>query len=129
MSEQNTPEITDEMIQAALFDEEGNRHSDEEVAQMLYKAVHTATTLAKSTTLLIELIINAEKEEKPIHPSQIGFATFSSLGATEPNLSGTMLDLAQALKGYMAELGISPKIVNPEVLRKDEATDAFLVLH
>ena len=129
MSEQNTPEITDEMIQVALFDEEGNRHTDKEVTQMLYKAVHTATTIAEFTTLLVELIIDAEKEEKPIHPSQIGFATFPFPGATEPNLSGTMLSLAQALKEYMAELGISPKIANPEVVRKDETTGAFRVLH
>lgn len=137
MTEQNTPEntdeitdeITDEMIQAALFDEEGNRHSDEEVAQMLYKAVHTATTIAEFTALLAELIIDAEEEEKPIHPSQIGFAIFSSPDATEPNQSGTMLGLAQALKEYITKLGISPKIASSEVARKDEAAGAFRVLH
>lgn len=129
MSKQNTFEITDEMIQAALFDEEGNRHSDEEVAQMLYKAVHTTTTIAEATTLLVELIIDAEKKEKPSHPSQIGFAAFSSPNATEPNQSGTMLGFAQALKEYMTELGISPKIARSGVARKDEATGAFRALH
>lgn len=129
MSEQNTPESTDKMIQSALFDEEGNRHSDEEVARMLYKAVDIATTIAEYTALLVELIIDAEEEEKPVHPSQIGFATFSSPDATEPNESGTMLGLAQALKEYMTELGISPKIASSEVVRKDEATGAFRVLH
>lgn len=129
MSEQNTPEITDKMIQAALFDEEGNRYSDEEVTQMLYKAVHTATTIAEYTALLVELVIDAEEEEKPVHPSLIGFATFPSPDATEPNQSGTMLGLAQALKEYITELGISPKIASSEVARKDEATGAFRVLH
>lgn len=129
MTEQNTPEITDEMIQTALYDEEGNRHSDEEVALMLYKAFHTAKTIAEFTALLVELIIDAEEEEKPILPSQIGFATFSSPDATEPNQSGTMLGLAQALKEYMTELGISPKIANSGVARKEEAAGAFRVLH
>lgn len=129
MSEQNTPEITDKMIQAALFDEEGNRHSDEEVTLMLYKAVDIATTIAEHTALLVELITDAEEEEKPVHPSQIGFATFSTPDATEPNQSGTMLSLAQALKEYITELNLSPKIASSEVARKDEATGAFRVLH
>lgn len=129
MSEQKTPEITDKMIQAALFDEEGNRHSDEEVAQMLYNAFHNATTIAGYATLLVELTIDAEEEEKLARPSQIGFVAYSSPDATEPNESGTMLGLALALKKYMTELGISPEITCSEVVRNGEDTDASRVRH
>ena len=129
MTDNNSPEITDEMIKAALYDEEGNRHTDKEIAQMLFKAVHTATTIAKYTTLLAELVSDAEAEEKPLHPSEIGFATFSSPDMTEPDSSGTMLGLAEGLKEYLAELGISPKITNSEVTRMEESTGDFRVLH
>ena len=129
MSEQNIPEITDEMVKAALFDEEGNRHTDKEITQMLFKAVHTATTVAEFTTLLVELVIDAESEEKPLFPSEIGFATFSSPGMTEPDQSGSMLELAKGLKGFLSELGISPKIVSSEVERREESTGDFRVLH
>ena len=129
MTDNNSPEITDEMIKAALHDEEGNRHTDKEIAQMLFKAVHTATTIAKYTTLLAELVTDAEAEEKPLHPSEIGFATFSSPGMTEPDQSGSMLELAKGLKGFLSELGIYPKIVSSEVERREESTGNFRVIH
>ena len=129
MSEQNTDVTADEMIEAVLFDEEGNRHSDKEIAEMLFKAVHTAATIAEFSFLLTQLVIDAEAEEKPLHPSEIGFATFSSPEATEPDQTGTMLSLAKALEEYMTEIGIAPKIASSETARKEEFVDASRVIH
>lgn len=117
------------MIKAALYDEEGNRHSDEELAKMLFQALYTTTTIVESTALLAQLIIDAEKEGAPLYPSQIGFAAFSSPEATEPDQTGTMLSLAKALEKYVAESGIAPKIASSEVMRKEEFVDASRVLH
>lgn len=129
MTEQNTTETTDEMIEAALFDEEGNRLSDKEIAEMLIKAIHTAATIAEFSFLLTQLVIDAEAEEEPLHPSEIGFAAFSSPEVTEPDQTGTMLSLAKALEEYMTEHGIAHKIADSETARKEEFVDASRVLH
>lgn len=129
MSEQNTDVITDKMIKAALYDEEGNRHTDKELAEMLFNAINTVSAIAASTALLTRLIVDAEEEGAPLYPSQIGFADFSSPEATEPAQIGTMLSLAKALEEYVTELGIAPKIASSEVMRKEEFVDASRVLH
>ena len=129
MSEQNTDATTDEMVKAVLFDEEGNRYSDKEIAEMLFEAAHTVVTIAEFSALLVELVIDAEAEEKPLYPSEIGFVTFSSSDATNPDQSGTLLHLAEALKGYMTEHQTAPQFVDSEAVVTEESTDASRVIH
>ena len=129
MSEQNTPEITDEMVKAVFFNEEGNRRSDKDITEMLHGAFRTAAAIAKFSTLLTQLVIDVEEAEELLRPSQIGFATFASPEESEPNQTGTLLGLAVALKGYLAELDISPKIESSETMTKDESSRVFHALH
>lgn len=121
--------ITEEMIQAAMFDEEGNRRSDKDITKMLYSSFQIAATVTEFTALLVQLVIDAEKTEEVLRPSQIGFATFNSEEESEPDMSGSMLSLATALKEYLADADILPVVVDAGTMTEEESTGVSRVLH
>ena len=121
--------ITEEMIQAAVFDEEGKRRSDKDITKMLYSTFQIAATITEFTALLAELVIDAEKTEEVLRPSQIGFATFNSEEESEPDMSGSMLSLATALKEYLADVDMLPMFVNAGTMAKEESAGVSRVLH
>ena len=119
---QNTEiEVTEDMIKTALFDEEGNRYSDADITLMMYYSFRTASILAEHATMLSELVVDAEEADEALRPSQIGFAAYSEDNLEEPHQTGTMLDLAHALRGLLKELNISPVIESAKPVTKKEA--------